>query len=268
MPEFMVPKLNVVNTAGGEISYREAGSGDPLILLHGINIHSGIWGYQFYKFASSYRVIAWDAPSYGKSKPREGKVDVYAVALAELLDVLNIEIVRIIGHSMGGIVSGAFIQKFSDRVHAVVLSSTHTGAALPEKEPLAERYQTRIKERAELEPIEYGRMQAEKMTTNEASCELKEKIASVVAETSAAHFPINAAMCQQADNSSALSTFKSAALILHGGADRLSPLEGHKRLLAAMPEAEKYVFTNLGHSPYLEDPLAYNSVVESFFERN
>ena len=91
-------------------------------------------------------------------------------------------------------------------------------------------------------------MQAEKMTTNETSVmELKEKIASVVAETGAAHFPINAAMCQQADNSSALSTFKSAALILHGSADELGPLEGHKRLLAAMPEAEKYVFTNLGH---------------------
>jgi pimeloyl-ACP methyl ester carboxylesterase len=32
-----------------------------------------------------------------------------------------------------------------------------------------------------------------------------------------------------------------------------------------MPEAEKVTFSELGHSPYLEDPEAYNQALERFF---
>ena len=256
MREFSVPELSIKKVPGGTISYREAGCGEAIIFFHGINIHSGIWGYQFPFFSSRYRVIAWDAPSYRKSTPREGRVEVYAAGLAALLDALAIEKARIVGHSMGGIVGGAFVGKYSDRVHSIVFSCTHTGVARPIGEPLAERYQIRIKERAKVTPMGYGRLQAEKMTTDGTS---------VVSQTSAEHFPINAAMCQHADNRSRLPAYKKPALILHGGADRLGPSEGHKRLLDTMPTAEKLVFPNLGHSPYLEDPESYNSSLDSFF---
>ena len=268
MSEFSVPELSIKKVPGGTISYREAGCGEAIIFLHGINIHLGIWGYQFPFFSSRYRVIAWDAPSYGKSTPREGRGEVYAAGLAALLDALAIEKARIVGHSMGGIVGGAFVGKYSERVQSIVFSCTHTGAARPIEEPLAERYQIRIKERAKVTPMEYGRLQAEKMTADGASAELKNKIASVVSQTSGEYFPVNAAMCQHADNRSWLTACKTPALILQGGADRLGPSEGHKRLLDTLPTAEKLVFPKLGHSPYLEDPESYNSSLGSFFYNN
>ena len=268
MSEFSVPELSIKKLPGGTISYREAGCGDAIIFLHGINIHSGIWGFQFPFFSPRYRVIAWDAPSYGKSTPREGRGEVYAAGLAALLDALAIEKGRIVGHSMGGIVGGAFVGKYSERVQSIVFSCTHTGAARPIEEPLAERYQIRIKERAKVTPMEYGRLQAEKMTADGASAELKNKIASVVSQTSGEYFPVNAAMCQHADNRSWLTACKTPALILQGGADRLGPSEGHKRLLDTLPTAEKLVFPKLGHSPYLEDPESYNSSLGSFFYNN
>lgn len=267
MPAFSVPDLTSHALASGAISYRETGKGEPLVFLHGINIHSGIWGYQFPYFQTRYRTIAWDAPSYGGSAPREGKIEVYAAALAELLDALDIEKVRLVGHSMGGIIGGAFAGLYPERVQALVLSCTHTGAARPADEPLAERYQLRIKERNQVDPIEYGKLQAAKMTTDDAPPELAERIAAVVAETSAEYFPINAAMCQQADNRPGLARLRAPTLIVQGGADRLGPSEGHRLLLATMPEAERHVFPALGHSPYLEDPAAYNEALESFLGR-
>lgn len=267
MTEFSVPNLRTCELAGGAISYREAGEGEPLLFLHGINIHSGIWGYQFPHFAKRYRTIAWDAPSYGGSAPREGRIEIYAEALAEFLDALGLDRVRAVGHSMGGIICGAFAGLFPDRLQALVLSCTHTGAARPADEPLAERYQLRIRERADVDPLEYGRLQAAKMTTDDVSPELVEQIAAVVADNSAEYFPINAAMCQQADNREGLAGFVGPTLIVHGGSDRLGPSEGHRRLLETMPDAERLVFPELGHSPYLEDPAVYNAVLEAFFDR-
>ena len=105
------------------------------------------------------------------------------------------------------------------------------------------------------------------MTTDTISAELIEEIAIIVAETSAEHFPINARMNQEADNRQGLARFKRPTLIINGGSDRLGPSEGQKRLLATMPDAETVVFSALGHSPYLEDPSAYNQVLESFFNK-
>ncbi|HAA91812.1 MAG TPA: alpha/beta hydrolase, partial [Rhodospirillaceae bacterium] len=120
MTNFSVPDLKPCELAGGTISYREAGEGQPLLFLHGINIHSGIWGYQFPHFAANYRMIAWDAPSYGGSAPREGRIEVYAEALAEFLDELGLEKVMLVGHSMGGIIGGAFTGLYPDRLQALV----------------------------------------------------------------------------------------------------------------------------------------------------
>ena len=124
----------------------------------------------------------------------------------------------------------------------------------------------RIEERAKVEPLEYGRFTASKMTTNTTSVELIEKIATIVAETSAEHFPINARMNQEADNREGLGCFKKPTLIINGGSDRLGPSEGQKRLLATMPDAETCLLRPWP-LPYLEDPSTYNEVLERFFNK-
>jgi pimeloyl-ACP methyl ester carboxylesterase len=260
-----IPELKSIELPGGVITYREAGKGDPLIFLHGINIHSAIWMNQIKYFSDRYHVIAWDAPSYGGSAPREARIEVYAAALKEMLDALGLDRVILVGHSMGGIISGSFATHHPDQVVALVLSCTHTGAAKPKGQPLADRYQARIDERAKVDPMEYGRFTAAKMTTDSISAELTEQIAAIVAETSAEHFLRNARMNQEADNREGLTRLKAPTLIINGGSDRLGPSEGQKTLLATMPEAEKVTFSELGHSPYLEDPEAYNQALERFF---
>ncbi|MEX2450445.1 MAG: alpha/beta hydrolase [Rhodospirillales bacterium] len=264
-----IPDLQAIDLPGGAISYREAGNGPPLMLLHGINIHSGIWMHQFEHFAEQYRVIAWDAPSYGSSAPRltESDTDVglYASALKDFLDALGVEKVIMLGHSLGGVIATRFAGDHPERLAALVLSCTHPGAAKPKGEPLHEKYQQRIAERTQYDPLEYGRLQATKMTTGDTPPDLIEKIATIVAETCATHFPLNARMSQEADNRAGLANYTGPVLIINGGRDRLGPSDGHKRLIAALPHAHRIVFDHLGHSPYLEDPQTYNESLDEFF---
>src|SRR5919197_704581 len=48
------------------ISYREAGAGPALVLLHGIGSSAASWLFPF-ETLQGYRLIAWDAPGYGEA---------------------------------------------------------------------------------------------------------------------------------------------------------------------------------------------------------
>ncbi|MGY8990327.1 MAG: alpha/beta fold hydrolase [Rhodospirillales bacterium] len=264
-----LPERKSLDLPGGVITYREAGeknkNAPTLAFLHGINIHSGIWGYQFDHFAKTHHVVAWDAPSYGRSASRDADVGVYAGAFNEFLDALDLDKAILVGHSMGGIISGGVACYYPERIKALVLSCTHTGAAKPKGQPLLDRYQARIDERSKHSQLDYGRLQAAKMTTDATPKELTEEIAVIVSETSGESFANNARMGQEADNRDGLKKFTAPTLIINGAGDRLGPSDGQKTLLATMPDAQQIVFEQCGHSPYLEDPAAYNDALDKFF---
>jgi len=53
--------------AGTTITYLEAGSGTPLVMLHGIGSAARSFRDQLEGLSANHRVIAWDAPGYGAS---------------------------------------------------------------------------------------------------------------------------------------------------------------------------------------------------------
>ena len=57
---------------GGTIYYETAGEGLPLILLHGIGSNSRSWRRQLEGLSSGFKVVAWDAPGYGRSSDPAG----------------------------------------------------------------------------------------------------------------------------------------------------------------------------------------------------
>jgi pimeloyl-ACP methyl ester carboxylesterase len=86
---------------GGKLYYEVAGSGHPLVLIHGGQMDSRMWDEQFTLFSKSYRVIRYDFRGFGKSpaatKPFAGEDD-----LAMLLRLLDADKAYIVGLSLGG----------------------------------------------------------------------------------------------------------------------------------------------------------------------
>lgn len=56
-----------VSVDGRQIAYRSAGSGPPLVLLHGGLVDSRAWRRELEAFADDFHVVAWDAPGCGES---------------------------------------------------------------------------------------------------------------------------------------------------------------------------------------------------------
>src|SRR5437868_226577 len=90
-PSFMTPRI--AETEAGAISYLEHGSGPVLLLLHGIGSAARSWRNQLEQLGTRFRVIAWDAPGYGRSAalaPETPDAGDYAGALGAFIGALRI----------------------------------------------------------------------------------------------------------------------------------------------------------------------------------
>src|SRR5262245_1040893 len=115
-----------VTVNGAIIHYETEGEGFPLVLLHGIGSNSRSWRRQLNDLSSSWKVVAWDAPGYGRSSDPVGEPSMrfYADRLRSLLDALGLKRIFLLGHSTGGVIAQEFYRENAECVAALILSDT------------------------------------------------------------------------------------------------------------------------------------------------
>jgi len=109
---------------GVRLHYLEAGSGKPLVLIHGWSQCAEEFKHQIAGLSDRYRVIAIDQRGHGDSdKPGFGyRIQRLAKDLQELLVSLDLQDVTVLGHSMGCSVIWSYWDLFgSDRLAKIVL---------------------------------------------------------------------------------------------------------------------------------------------------
>ncbi len=106
-----------------ELNYKEFGSGEPLIILHGLFGTLDNWQTIAKQLAEEYTVFILDLPNHGRSPHTEGVFDyeIMADALAEFLQEHWIYETRLIGHSMGGKLAMQFALSHPDIVKKLVV---------------------------------------------------------------------------------------------------------------------------------------------------
>jgi pimeloyl-ACP methyl ester carboxylesterase len=116
-------RRRTVQIHGHEVTYRMAGEGPTVVLIHGIAGSSTTWRKVFPALAEDYTVVAPDLLGHGHSaKPRgDYSLGAYASGIRDLLAVLGQERVTVVGHSLGGGVAMQFAYQFPDWVERLVL---------------------------------------------------------------------------------------------------------------------------------------------------
>lgn len=117
-------RIRHVETAAGGLSTMEAGTGEPVLLLHGLGATKASFLPTLDALAPNYRAIGVDLPGFGDSaKPLFGAYDppYFARAMTALLDALELDSAHVVGNSMGGRVALELGLSHADRVRRLVL---------------------------------------------------------------------------------------------------------------------------------------------------
>lgn len=106
------------------VRYRQIGSGDPVILLHGYAGSLEMWSNLADSLAGSYRVIATDVRGFGQST-KSGDPSRYGRPMVQdvfhLMDRLGLSRAHLVGHSMGAVIAANAALSSPSRVSSVTL---------------------------------------------------------------------------------------------------------------------------------------------------
>ncbi|WP_284641667.1 alpha/beta fold hydrolase [Paenibacillus silviterrae] len=105
---------------GARLAYYEAGSGQPVVLLHGFCGSSAYWDEVVPLLQTELRVIVPDLRGHGASSAPDtsSSMEEMAADIAGLLDTLALKQASVLGHSLGGYITLALAEQHADRLTA------------------------------------------------------------------------------------------------------------------------------------------------------
>jgi pimeloyl-ACP methyl ester carboxylesterase len=112
---------------GKKINYSDEGAGHPVVLLHGYLETADIWDDFVSLISGSFRVISINLPGHGHSDiyRETHSMEFLAEAVNGLMGSLGIEKAFLAGHSLGGYVALAFVEKYPSKLSGYCLFHSH-----------------------------------------------------------------------------------------------------------------------------------------------
>jgi pimeloyl-ACP methyl ester carboxylesterase len=267
------PEIGATADANGiKTNYLEAGTGDPVVLIHGSG--PGVTSYANWRLvlpalAENFRVVAPDMVGFGFSeRPAniEYGVQTWADQVVGLMDTLELPKAHLVGNSFGGAIALRIATQHPDRVGKLVLMGS-MGVPFPITEGL-ERvwgYEPSFENmRKVLDVFAYSR---DLVNDELAEVRYRGSIQPGFQESFAAMFPAPRqrwveAMCTPEDD---IRRLPHRTLIVHGREDQVIPVQTSLRLMELIDNADLSVYSHCGHWSMIERTEDFNRNVSEFF---
>src|SRR3978361_2475912 len=119
----MTPQQKFADVNGVKLHYLTAGTGDPIVLLHGYAETSHMWLPLITKLSDKHTVIAPDLRGFGQSSaPSDGYTKAaMAQDIQSLVKSLKYDRIRLVGHDIGLMVAYAYAAQYPNQVDRLVL---------------------------------------------------------------------------------------------------------------------------------------------------
>lgn len=267
-------QTSTYQSRGRRLAYAEAGAGEPLLLLHAFPLSKEMWEPQLAALAGSYRCLAPDFPGFGDSEPPAGPIGEdsgmsgLAADAVALLDHLGVGRAVVCGLSMGGYAALALCEACPERVRALVLADTRSGADAPEAREKRLATAREVEEKGSGVLVESMIPRLLGAGTLEGRPELRQWVERWIAAASPAGVAAaQRGMAARPDRGTVLAGLRAPVLILVGEEDVLTPPEESRRMQREAPGSELAVLPGAGHLSNLEQPEAFNRALGGFLAR-
>src|SRR3954466_5820454 len=267
-----------VDLHGHRAIYRIAGSGPPLVLIHGMVNSSRHWEQVALRLADRYTVIAPDLIGHGDSATPRGdySLGAHAAVIRDVLAAIGVERATIVGHSLGGGVAMQYFWQFPERTERLVLVSS--GGLGQEVSPLLRtvslpgaRYAlSLLAHRRVLDALWAlgGRLRKQGVYVRAVVRALRPLERPGARE--AFLQTLRAVIDRQGQRVSARDRLylleAMPTMIVWGGRDRTIPIEHGRAAHAAIGHSRFETLDRAAHFPHLEDPEGLAAVLRDFLE--
>ena len=122
--------VRVAATTDGGVSYREIGSGSPLLLIMGLGGTMNDWSPSFVNaLAAQHKVVVFDNAGVGKTASLAPPLSINAMAkqASALISAIHLGPTAVLGWSMGGMIAQALAVQHPSQVSKLVLAATQAG---------------------------------------------------------------------------------------------------------------------------------------------
>ncbi|MFM1654527.1 alpha/beta fold hydrolase [Brevibacillus sp. B_LB10_24] len=258
-------KLKNIVLQNVTLACHDEGDGKPIVLLHGFCGSHKYWEKVIPALVKNHRVIAPDLPGHGSSSFSGDLHSIEALAeiMKELLDTLQIKEVSMFGHSLGGYITLAFAERFTDRLSR--LSLIHS-TAFPDSDEAKKGREANIEKvtRQGVHSLVDGLVpklfSQENLHKHAQDVEAAKEIGYMTAPEGA----IGAlkAMKDRPDRNSVLANTSLPVLLLAGDKDQIIPYQ--KTFSVTKENVKQSLLKNTGHMSMYEAPVQLLSEMESF----
>ena len=262
---------------GRPVNYVDIGSGPlkPVVFVHGLGGQWQNWLENIPRAAQERRVIAVDLPGFGLSPmPRERiTISGYARTVNALCEQLGLDVVEVVGNSMGGYIAAEFDIQFPQRVDRLILVS----AAGISSADLAHRpilTLGRIATAITAWSAPHDRQLASRPKARHLALALVARYPSRLKAdlafegffkgTGKPGFEDALRACLEYDFRDRLPEISQPTLIVWGEKDSIIPVRDAHEFERLIPDSRKVVMAETGHISMAERPVAFNDLMMDF----
>lgn len=246
------------------------GSGEPLVLIHGWAMHSGIWRTFAQQLAQHYQVICVDLPGHGHSE----KLSMFTLEAISnhLQKILPASACTLIGWSLGGAVALDLASRFPERVKKLVIIGsnpcfvkTPTWAGM--KLATLEKFAADLKADCRGTLLRFLSLQVRGLNDYRAVFKELKTALHACESPETAVLQGGLAILQQQDLRPQLARLHCPAQVILGSHDTLVPAAVGEQMQALNPRLRLNVIEKAAHVPFLSHQAELIAVLREFMER-
>ena len=247
---------------GTRLYYEAAGSGQPLVLLHGFSLDTRMWDGQFEAFAVRCRVIRYDLRGFGKSALPTSARYMHAEDLRALLEHLGAVPAHLLGLSLGGGIAIDFALTFPEAVRTLIPVDSTLGGFTWSVDWRLEGARAREAGVEAAKELWLKHAQFEPARENPA---VFARLKQMVGDYSGWHWlNRDPGHGPEPPANDRLEQLRAPALVVVGGRDLPDFHRIADRLEHHLPNARKIYLEGVGHLASMEAPERFNEIVFGF----
>ncbi len=246
-----------------DIYVGDAGTGFPLVLVHGFLGTSKMWEPQINFFKNYFRVITPDLPGFGRSNKAKSHNSIQSIAnlILDCLEEKKIDKFNLLGHSMGGMIVQEMAKKNGDKISKLICYSTGPRGEMPGRFETVDQSRENFKKKGlEISAKNIAKtwfVLGEKAKYFDTCIEAGKQTSLETVDNALIAF-------KNWNGVNTLKNIKNETLIVWGDQDRSYNLDQVKTLEKKIQNSKLIIIKNCAHNAHLEQPDQFNNIIKNF----